>query len=238
VNLKKLQSVARRKLGLKGEVEFVPVSGGSQGRILATSQTTSTLEMKHTVSYSGAAVLDPADVYHEMCRAKLYELGFKSVENAALVALKDCAKDDPKFIFDANSAVVIVAEVYTSYLLYTYFPEESEARREETVQRLESSDALTSLHTRMGFWGTGGIVYYKMASAWAGKSFPSKQVLAAIERASDGKAIAEEYAKVETSLSLLPKIESIDVPFDDPMQLQILSVIVDLFSAKTGLDCS
>ena len=214
------------------------MSGGSQGRILATSQTTSTLEMKHTVSYSEASTLDPADVYHEMCRAKLYELGFKSVENAALVALKDCAKDDPKFIFDANSAVVIVAEVYTSYLLYTYFPEESEARREETVQRLESSDALTSLHTRMGFWGTGGIVYYRIASAWAGKPFPSKQVLAAIERASDGKAIAEEYAKVETSLSLLPKIESIDVPFDDPMQLQILSVIVGLFSAKTGLDCT
>ena len=69
--------------------------------------------MKHTVSYSGADSLDPADVYHEMCRAKLYELGFKSIENAALVALKDCAKDDPKYIFDANSSVVIVSEVYS-----------------------------------------------------------------------------------------------------------------------------
>ncbi len=194
--------------------------------------------MKHTLSYSGASTLDPADVCHEMCRAKLYEMGFKSVENAALVSLKDCAKDDPKFIFDGNSAVVIVAEAYTSYLLYTYFPEESEARREETIQRFESSDALTSLHTQMGFWGTGGLAYYKIASEWAGKPFPSKQVEAAIARASDGKAIAEEYAKVEARLSALPKIESINVPFDDPTQLQILWVIVELFSAKTGLDCN
>ena len=238
MNLKKLQSQARRRLGLKGELEFVPVSGGSQGRILSSSQTTSTLEMKHIVSYSGAAFLDPADVYHEMCRAKLYELGYKSVENAALVALKDCAKDEPKYIFDANSAVVIVAEVYTSWMLYTFFPEESEARREDTVLRFESSDALTSLHTQMGFWGTAGIAYYKLAAQWADKTFPSKQVDAAITRATDGAAIADELTKIEDVLAHLPKIESIDAPFSDSIQLEILSVIVELFSAKTGIECS
>ena len=54
--------------------------------------------MKHTVTYSDAESIDPADVYHELCRARLYELGFRTVENAALMALKDCAGDDPKFI--------------------------------------------------------------------------------------------------------------------------------------------
>jgi len=194
--------------------------------------------MKHTLSYSGPEDLDPADVYHEMCRAKLYELGFKSVENAALVALKDCAKDEPKYIFDANSSVVIVSEVYSSWLLYTFFPEESEERRQETILRFESSDALTSLHTQMGFWGTAGIAYYKLASQWVGKSFPSKQVDAAIGRASDGASITAEMTKIESALLLLPKIEQIDAPLSDAAQLEILSVIMELFTAKTGLDCN
>ncbi|MDA4112173.1 MAG: hypothetical protein OK439_06505 [Thaumarchaeota archaeon] len=237
MNLKKLQSNARRKLGLTGEFEYIQVSGGTKGRILATSQTKSTLEMKHTITYSDASSLDPADVYHEMCRARLYELGFKSIEAAALVALKDCSKDDPKYIFDANSAVVIVSEVYTSWLLYTYFPQESEERRQEIVLRFELSDALTSLHTRMGFWGTGGIVYYRIASEWAGKSFPSAQIKSAIDRASDGASISEEITKIEAVLSLLPRIEKIDEQLTDSIQIQILSVIVELFSSKTGINC-
>ncbi len=108
-----MQSIARRRLDLTGEVEFVQ-KDGPDGRILAASAQKSSLEMKHVVLYSNADSLDPADVYHEMCRAKLYELGFKGIENVALMAIKDCAGDDPKYIFDANSAIVIVSEVYTS----------------------------------------------------------------------------------------------------------------------------
>lgn len=236
MNLKKMQSMARRRLGLTGEVEFVQ-RDGPNGRILSTSAQDSSLKMKHTLLYSRAESLDPADVYHEMSRAKLYELGFKAVENAALVSLKDCAKDDPKYIFDANSAVVIVSEAYTSYLLYSYFPEESEARRQEIVQRFESSDALTSLHTQMGFWGTAGIAYYRIAAEWVGKYFPSKQVNAAVSRATDGKSIQEELEKVETLLSQLPRLEKPIRDFSDSEQIQILSVISELFTAKTGINC-
>jgi len=231
-----MQSIARRRLGLSGEVEFVQ-KDGPEGRILASSSQTSTIEMKHLVMYSKAESLDPADVYHEMCRAKLYELGFKTIENAALVALKDCAGDDPKYIFDANSAVVIVTEVYSSYLLYTSFPEESEKRREEIVLRFESENSLTSLHTQMGFWGTGGIAYYKLAAEWAGKYFPTKLVDAAIARASDGKAIEEELTKIEAVLSQLPKIENPARKFSDSDSIQILAVISELFTAKTGIKC-
>lgn len=234
INLKKLQSYARRRLGLYGQVEFVKVSSRASG-ILATS--TNTLDMKHTISYSDAATLDTADVYHEMCRAKLDEYGFKSVENAALVALRDCSKNDPKYIMDANSAVVIVSEVYTSWLLFTYFPEESEERRQRIVQRFQSSDALTSLHTRMGFWGVAGITYYKIASEWSGKEFPSKFVESAISRATDGKAISEELSKIEAVLRELPRVDRVNEPLSDTMQLQILDAITSLFCAKTGLEC-
>ena len=173
MNLKKAQSIARRRLGLTGEVEFVHKDGPG-GRILAVSNPKASLEMKHVFVYSKADSLNPADVYHEMSRAKLYQLGFKTVENAALVALKDCAGEDPKYIFDANSAVVIVAEVYTSYLLYSHFSEEVEKSRQDTVLRFESSDALTSLHTRMGFWGTAGIAYYKLSCRVGRKGFSDK----------------------------------------------------------------
>jgi len=228
--------MARRRLGITGEVEFVQ-KDGPDGRILASSAPKASLQMKHVLVYSKAETLDPADVYHEMSRAKLYELGFRTVENAALVALKDCAHDDPKYIFDANSALVIVLEVYTSYLLYSYFPEESEVRRQEIVLRFESSDALTSLHTQMGFWGVAGIAYYKIAAEWAGKSFPPDRIQAAISRASDGKSIAEELSKIEAVLSGLPKMEKPIREFSDSKQLQILSVISELFTAKTGIRC-
>ena len=231
-----MQSMARRRLDLKGEVEFVQ-KDGPDGRVLATSVQTPSLEMKHVVLYSNADSLDPADVYHEMCRAKLYELGFKTIENAALVAIKDCAGDEPKYIFDANSAVVIVSEVYTSYLLYANFSEESEKRRQEIVLRFESQDALTSLHTQMGFWGTAGIAYYKLAAEWAGKNFPTKQVEAAISRAADGKSISEELDKIEAVLSQLPKPGSPARDFSDSEQIQIIAIISELFSAKTGIKC-
>ncbi|MGI0091085.1 MAG: hypothetical protein ACREBS_05205 [Nitrososphaerales archaeon] len=234
LNLKKLQSIARRRLALSGEVEFVKVSSSNRGGVLATS--TNLSDMKHAISYGDASSLDPADIYHEMCRAKLDEYGFKSIENVALVALKDCAKDDPKYIIDANSAVVIVSEVYASWLLFTYF-QEAEERRQEIVLRFASSDALTSVHTRMGFWGIAGIAYYKISSEWAGKEFPSKQVDDAIKRASDGKAIFDELSKIEGILRGLPKIEKMNEKFSDSSQLQILDIITRLFAAKTGLEC-
>jgi len=237
LNLKKLQSIARRRLGLTGEVEFVQKSGW-KGKILANSGADSSMQIRHTITYFDADSIDPADILHELCRARLYELGFRTVENAALMALKNCAGDDPKFIFDANSSIVIVSEVYVSWMLYLYFHEEAESRRQEIVLRFESSDALTTLHTQMGFWGTAGIAYYKLASRWADKIFPSKQVEAAISRASDGKLIEEELRKIETVLSELPRIEKPIQVFSDSDQLQIISVIADLFSAKTGIDCS
>jgi len=236
MNLKKIQSIARRRLGLAGEVELVQ-KDGPEGRILASSIETPPGEFRHVVVYSNAESLDPADVYHEMSRARLYELGFRAIENAALVALKDCSADDPRHIFDANSAIVIVAEVYSSYLLYSTFPEESEKRRQEIVLRFESQDALTSLHTQMGFWGTAGIAYYRIGSEWAGKDFPSRQIKAAIHRASDGKTINEELGKIESLLSQLPKMSTPPKEFTESEKLQILSVVTQLFTAKTGIKC-
>jgi hypothetical protein len=239
LNLKKLQATGRRRLGLKGEIEFRNVSGGSSANrpsgVLATS--TNSVTMKHTISYTGIETLDEADVFHELCRAKLDEFGFKTIEAAALSAMRDCSKDDPKYIVDANSAVVLVSEVYTSWLLFTYLPEESDARRKEIVLKFESSDALTSLHTRMGFWGTAGIAYYKIASEWSGKHFPSNEVEAAMGRASDGAAIADELSKVENILSELPRLENLNAQPSDTDQIRIVDSIVKLFSAKTGLEC-
>jgi hypothetical protein len=238
MNLKKIQSIARRKLSLTGEIEFVQRSG-PQGRILETSIVKPDSDkLKHVVIYSNAETVDPADVYHEMSRAKLYELGFRSIEDAALTFLKECSGDDPKHIFDANSAIVIVAEAYVSFLLYSYFPEESEKRRLEIVSRFESHDALTNLHTQMGFWGTAGIAYYKLAAEWAGKTFATKRVEAAISRASDGKSISEELSKIEAALSNLPKIQVPPKEFSELEKVQVLAIIVELFSAKTGIKCN
>jgi len=243
INLKKIQSIGRRRLSLSGEVDFLNV-GTSKGRtqqatggVLAT--TTNSVTMRHTISYSNVETLEVADVYHELCRAKLDELGFKTIEAAALSAMRECCKDDPKFIIDANSATIVVSEVYTNWLLFTLFPEESRARREEMVLRFESSDALTSLHTRMGFWGVAGVAYYKVASEWSGKLFPYKEIEAAIHRASDGASIAEELSKIEPVLYDLPKMKDDGIPssLSDTDQILIVEGIVKLFSAKTGLEC-
>src|SRR5579875_1500531 len=98
MNLKKLQSIARRRLDLKGAVEFktVPSRRAMQLKLGAGFLTTSTnvASTKHMITYSDIASLEPADVYHELCRAKFNELGFTTIESASLNAIRDCCKDD------------------------------------------------------------------------------------------------------------------------------------------------
>ena len=60
----------------------------------------------------------------------------------------------------------------------------------------------------------------------------------AISQAGDGKSLDEELKKIEVVIAELPRIGKPIHAFSDSDQLQIISVIVDLFSAKTGLDCS
>jgi hypothetical protein len=242
LNLKKLQSNARRRLGLKGSIEFksVPRSQASSLRIGSEFLSTSTnaLTLSHTIMYSDVTSLNPADIYHEFCKAKLNECGFTTIEAASLSAIRDSSKSDPKYIRDTNSAVVIVSEAYASSLLFSNFKEEARDSRESIVLRFESSDALTSLHTQMGFWGTAGLSYYKLASQWAGVIFPQKQIEQAIERASDGEEIKKEYQQINELLSSLPNIDLLQTErISDSDSIQIVDVITRLFSAKTGLEC-
>jgi hypothetical protein len=241
LNLKKLQSIARRRLGLKGSVEFKHVSKSQIANLKIGSEflstTTNSVTLAHTIAYSDAPSLDSADVYHEFCKAKLNECGFTTIEAAALNAMRACSKDDPKYIRDANSALAVVSEVYASSLLFSQF-EEANERRNNIVLRFESSDALTSLHTQMGFWGTAAVSYYKIASEWAEVPFPQKQIQQAIERASDGQEIQKEFDQGNALLSELPKIDLLHSErISDTESIQIVDIIVRLFGAKTGLEC-
>jgi hypothetical protein len=240
-NLKKLQATARRRIGLKGSIDFkqVPKNQIAQFRIGSDflSTTTNSLTLAHTVSYSDASSLDVADIYHELCRAKLNECGFTTIERASLDGMRDCSKDDPKYIRDANSAVAIVSEAYVCSLLFSQFDEAKE-RNNNIILRFESSDALTSLHTQMGFWGTAAICYYKIASEWAAIPFPQKQIQKAIERASSGKEIQSEFDQINTLLVDLPKLDlKLLDRISDTESIQIVDVIVRLFGSKTGLEC-
>lgn len=241
INLKKLQAIARRRLNLRGSIEFKQVSNTQLkelGKEFLNTKTNTTT-MVHTVSYSNSSSLEPVDVFHEMCKAKLNELGFNTIEAAALNAMRDCCKDDPKYIVDANSAVTIIVETYANLLLFSMFPEESREQREHMVLRFESSDALTTLHTQMGFWGTAGPCYYRLASRKSGMPFPQDLIEKAIARASDGLEIRKEYDTINSLLDELPEIDVHDVPeaLADADGIKIVELMVRLFSAKTGLDC-
>ncbi|MDG6996067.1 MAG: hypothetical protein JRN52_09090 [Nitrososphaerota archaeon] len=243
INLKKLQSIARRRLELKGSVEFNPVPKGQisahgLGREYLGTRTNTTT-MAHTISYSDSSSLEPSDVFHEMCKAKLNEMGFTTIEAAALGVMSDCSKDDPKYIVDANSASAIVIETYANSILFSLFPEESKEPRERMALRFESSDALTTLHTQMGFWGTGGVCYHLAASKNSETFFPQDLIEKAIGRASDGEAIRKEYDTINSLLDELPKVDlKAGVErFSDTDGIKIVEVMVRLFAAKTGLDC-
>ena len=193
--------------------------------------------MAHIISYSDASSLEPADVLHELCRAKLNEVGFTTIELVALEAMGDCCKADPKYIRDANSAATIVLEAYVNSILFSLFPEESKTQRERRVLRFESSDALTTLHTQMGFWGTAGVCYYMSASISSGNQFPKDLVEKAMARASDGEVIRKEYDAVNSLLQELPKIDLGVERIPDEDNFKIMDVMVRLFSTKTGLEC-
>ncbi len=192
----------------------------------------------HVIMYSDVSLLDEVDVYHELCKAKLYELGFSPIETAALNVMRDCTKDDPTYIRDANSAVTIVLETFANMILFSFFQTESEAVRERMSLRFQSSDALTNLHTQMGFWGTGGISYHLAASLSSNVPFPRRPVEKAIERASGGQEILKEYDVINSLLQELPKLNFNGLErISEQDGMQIIDVIVRLFSAKTGLEC-
>jgi hypothetical protein len=242
LNLKKLQSIARRRLNLKGQVEFKPVSKSylASMRIDSLLSTaTNSLTQAHTVSYSDASSLKVADVYHELCKAKLNEIGFTTIESASLNAMRDCCKNEPKYIRDASSAETIVVETYANASLFKAFPEESSERRNEMVLRFESSDALTSLRTQLGFWGTAAVCYYREASKRAGISFPDEIIERAIERALNGSEMKKEYDAINARLGELSKIdaEQVEERISDEDSVKIIEVIVGLFSDGTSLEC-
>jgi hypothetical protein len=244
INLKKLQSIARRKVQLKGSVEFKLIPKGQRsaqglGREFLNTRTNTTT-MTHTISYSDSSSLQASDIFHEICKAKLNELGFTTIEAAALDTMRDCSKDDPRFIKDANSATAIIVEAYANSLLFSIFSEESRESRERMILRFESSDALTTLHTQMGFWGTAGVSYYRAASSNASLEFPAELIEKAMRRASDGEEIRKEY---ETTNSLLDELPRIDLGenslerLSDEDSMKIIDVMMRLFSAKTRLEC-
>jgi len=187
------------------------------------------------ILYPQAKSLEEVDVLHALCKAKLNELGFTTIEAAALDSIRICSKDDPKYIIDATAAESIVIETYSNTLLFSYFPEESKAQRERMVLRFESSDALTSLHTQMGFWGTAGVSYYREASHSCDLPFPEEIIEKAMERASS--EIRKEYDVVNSLLDELPKIDAHVEKLTPEDSIKIVDVIVRLFSAKTGLEC-
>ncbi len=239
INLKKLQAVARRRLKLKGSVEWNSISKNQLANQGLGSEylSTRTNGIAHIISYSDASSLEPVDIFHELCRAKLNEMGFTTIESAALEAMGDCCKADPKYIRDANSASTIVLEAFTNSILFSLFPEESRAQREQRVLRFESSDALTTLHTQMGFWGTAGVCYHLTASINSGNQFPKDLVEKAITRASDGEVIKKEYDVINSLLEELPKIDLTLERIPDEVSIKIVDVMLRLFAAKTGLEC-
>lgn len=238
LNLKKLQAVARRKLQLKGVVEWRSLSKDQQAFLGKGYLSVRSSGMSHVIMYSDVSLFDEVDVYHELCKAKLYEMGFLTIEMAALSAMRDCTKDDQKYIRDANSAVTIVMETLVNTLLFSFFQEESKAKRELMSLRFESSDALTTLHTQMGFWGIAGVSYHLAASLNSKVPFPTELVENAIERASDAKEIWKEYEMVNSLLQELPKLEfKVVERISDQDGMQITDIITRLFSTKTGLDC-
>ena len=233
LNLKKLQSIARRRIDLKWQVDFKNVSKSAEKTTILSVSSNPSSQI-HTLLYSNIEGIHLADIYHEFCRSKLNEIGFVTIEAAALSAMRDCCKDDPKYIRDANSAVAIISEAYSNELLFSKFQEESKTRREGIVNRFESSDALITLHTQMGFWGTAGVCYYKLASERTETFFSQKRIEQAIERTNNSE-IQKEYDQINKALLELPKLGFTMI--SDTNSIKIVEVITNLFSLKTGLQC-
>ena len=239
INLKKLLAQARRKLELKGSVEWKPApknqlsyleSSFGRGFVLGMSN-----GKKHSIAYSSADTIDQVDVLHELCNAKLHELGFAEIKAAAMKEMQDCSKNSFQYIRDPNSAITTVTETFVNSILFSQFPEESRVKRENIIGRFESTDALTSIHTQMGFWGSAEISYYRKASLNSGIPFPGDLIEKAIIRASE--EMKKEYDTVNAALEELPKIDLNIEQISKEDSIKIVGVTVRLFSAKTGLKC-
>ena len=239
INLKKLQAQARRKLELKGSVEWNPAPKNQLSNLESSFGRGFVIGMtdgkKHTIAYSSADRIDQVDVLHELCKAKLNELGFAEIKAVAEKKMQDCSKSSLQYFRDANSAMVTVAETLVNSILFSQFPEESRVKRESTIGRFESTDALTSIYTQVGFWGPAQISYYRKASLNSGIPFPGDLIEKAMIRASE--EMKKEYDTVNAALEELPKIDLNIEQISKEDSIRIVGVTVQLFQAKTGLKC-
>ena len=147
------------------------------------------------------------DLLHELCHAKLNEIGFKKVE----VTMEQAAlnRDSHQEQEEFKKAILLSAEAYANFLLFRYFKQESRLLMMKLDQRLLVAKSIRILVQELGFKAVALAVMHRITKRWNGYN-EDDAFKWAFEQAFKGKYQLRFYTEIHSIMSKLPIIKEVD----------------------------
>lgn len=237
-----LERISRERLGFTGAVTLVAVPKtqlAAQGLAVNPVLTSTTGDLsKHTIKYVANVRLEDHLFFHEFSRAKLNEIGFRTVESLIDEKISKCCSSEEEAA-EMRVARTLVAETLVDAILYRYFRKESEELRNELDYSFLMTANLRSVERRLGLQGITQAAGYRVSKKQAGLGENAAFGSAVREAFKEGEA-AKNYERILAILSRLPQVGSADgiKKLDDDEVAVVVNCILDLFEVETGRKCA
>ncbi len=231
-----LEGISRDRLKLAGVVKLVPVPRSQlvqQGLATNPAVTSTSDDMSHTIKYVANIKLEDHMFFHEFSRAKLNEVGFKSVEKLTEERMAKCSSESEAS--QMRVALILVEETLADAILYRFFPKESEELRNELDYSFLMTTNLRNIERKLGLQGIIQAAGYRVSKRQAGLGESLALGRAVHEAFRDGETVTY-YDRSFVVLSGLPQVggpEGIR-ELDDAEVRHIADSVVALYEVMTG----
>lgn len=141
--------------------------------------------------------------YHELCHARVNELGFKLAEIRARNTIDQRRDSNQTAIL--HDTLRIVGEAYGDSILYAVFPAESSLTRAQLIASFASVAGLKTILRNLGLSGVGQGATFRVTLLWSGDNAHDANLaqMTSFAFRKDGRALAY-YNQVFSTVSTLP----------------------------------
>lgn len=240
--LSDLEELSREKLNLRGDVVLVPVPRpqlAAQGLVANPAATFTTGDLsKHTIKYAADVRLDDQVFFHEFCRAKLNEAGFRKVEVSIEAKTNACCSSEAE-ASQLRISTVVVVETLVDAILYRFFRAESEEVRSQLDYSFLMVGNLRDLERRFGFSAIAQAAGFRISKMQAGLGDNGALGKAVHEAFGGEKGTGEDYERVFSALSKLPHLggpEGVKELTEEDVKT-VVDCILDIYEIQSGKRC-
>jgi hypothetical protein len=205
----RIRGEVRSRIGLDWPVTLVKLPSGNSlgiGPRDAMTRTNDDMTGHETFVLDGG---DPPEstFYHELCHARMNELGFKRAELDARQAERDPTMRTGRLRYP----IILLGEAYADAVLYAVFPAESHEVRSQLLESFGSTGGLGVLLREIGTEAIGQAAQFRVSLVWSGDPSSDRRLATfAAHVFRDGEKTVYDRAYAEIS-GLAPNIEGTDL---------------------------